>query len=174
MLAHYRMMARYNQWANRRLYSMAALLPDGEYRRHVGAYFGSLHRTLNHLMATDLMWAYRLASVGAAPLSLDAVVFDDFASLELARRVEDARLVDFVTGLRDGELQRHRIYGALDGKSYRQPLGELLTCLFNHQTHHRGQAHTILTLLGIREPQPLDLLIMIRETGTTVPVARPA
>ncbi len=174
MLPHYEMMARYNQWANRRLYAVAASLPDREYRRDVGAYFGSLHRTLNHLVATDLMWAYRLASVGIPPQSLDTVVFDEFRALEAARQAEDSRLIDFVTALHEQDFLADRTYRALDGKFYRQPMGQLLTCLFNHETHHRGQAHTILTLLGMAEPPPLDLLIMIREATASAQVPDPA
>jgi uncharacterized damage-inducible protein DinB len=157
------MFARYNRWANTRLYEMAARLSDEQYRRNVGAYFGSLHHTLNHLLSADRIWMRRLTGVGDHPDKLNAILFDDLPSLRMARQAEDARIVTFVEGLCEADFEKQWDYKTLNGTPQRQPLREILAHLFNHQTHHRGQAHTVLTVLGVAEPDPLDLLIMLRE-----------
>jgi uncharacterized damage-inducible protein DinB len=162
---HFAMMAKYNTWANARLYRMAAQLSDEQYRRDVSAYFASLHGTLNHLLATDRIWMLRLTGTGVAPTRLDAILCDDLAALTEARRAEDERLVSFVESLTDEQLEATIEYRTFSG-SAQQKLRELLAHLFNHQTHHRGQAHAILTVLGMKEPDSLDVLRMLREGAT--------
>lgn len=165
MKSHFTMMAEYNAWANRRLYGMARQLPDKQYRRDVGAYFKSLHGTLNHLLVADLIWMHRLTGVGDYPKSLNAIVFDDLPSLWAARQQEDRRIIGYVDGLSDAQLEELWEYRTLNGVVQKQRRRETLAHLFNHQTHHRGQAHAILTILGVREPDGLDLLLMQRERG---------
>jgi len=163
MKAHFEQMARYNAWANARLYKMAGMLTDELYRRDVGAYFKSLHGTLNHLMTADRIWLFRLTGSGDHPSALDAIVFDDLPSLTNARRVEDERIINYVQGLEEKHFEDMLEYKTLAGTPNKQCIREILAHVFNHQTHHRGQAHTILTVLGVSEPDPLDLLIMQRE-----------
>jgi uncharacterized damage-inducible protein DinB len=165
MKAHFAMLARYNKWANARLYGMAAQLPDEGYRKNVGTYFGSLHRTLNHLLTADRIWMRRLTGTGEHPNELNAILFDDLPSLHAARQAEDVRIVAFVEELGEADFQKPLDYQTLNGTPQRQPRGEILAHVFNHQTHHRGQAHTVLTVLGVAEPDPLDLLLMLREKG---------
>jgi uncharacterized damage-inducible protein DinB len=86
----------------------------------------------------------------------------DLQSLRTAREAEDERIVDFVDGLEEGRFAQQCDYQTLNGTPQRQPMGEILAHLFNHQTHHRGQAHMILTVLGVAEPDPLDMLVMFR------------
>lgn len=163
MKPHFLKMAKYNAWANARLYGMARDLPDESYRRNVGAFFGSLHGTLNHLLGTDRIWMHRFTGTGDPPKTLDEILFEDLPSLELARREQDTRIVQYIDGLSDSDIRKDVAYVMTNGKPQRYPLEDLLAHLFNHQTHHRGQAHTILTLLGITEPQSLDLSAMLRE-----------
>jgi uncharacterized damage-inducible protein DinB len=163
MKSHFSRMARYNAWANARLYAAARGLPDESYRKNVGAFFGSLHGTLNHLLLTDRIWMRRFTGIGDHPLKLNAILFEDLPSLDLARKEEDRRIVHYVNGLSDGDIGKVLEYSTMSGVPQRNPLVELLAHLFNHQTHHRGQAHTILTILGIAEPQSMDLLPMLRE-----------
>jgi len=163
MKAHFTMMARYNAWANARLYAEARGLPDAAYRRSVGAFFGSLHGTLNHLLVTDRIWMRRFTGTGDQPGKLNAILFEDLTSLEQARSAEDKRIIDYVGGLSEAEIGKDLDYKTTAGVAQRGRLGGLLSHLFNHETHHRGQAHTILTVLGIPEPKPLDLLAMLRE-----------
>ncbi len=163
MKAHFAKMARYNAWANARLYAAARNLPDASYRKKVGAFFGSLHGTLNHLLVTDRIWMRRLTGEGEHPEKLDAILFDDLPSLEMARQEEDERIIRYVDGLCDEDIGKDVSYATTKGVPHRNRLGDILAHLFNHQTHHRGQAHAILTVLGVREPQSLDLLAMFRE-----------
>ena len=163
MKSHFAKMAKYNAWANARLYAMARGLPDAAYRKDVGAFFGSLHGTLNHLLVTDQIWMRRFTGIGDSPKTLDAIRFENLPSLELARGKEDARIIQYVDGLSDSDIGKDVVYVMTNGIPQRYPLEDLLAHLFNHQTHHRGQAHTILTLLGIAEPQSLDISAMLRE-----------
>ena len=165
MKTHFVMMATYNAWANARLFRMAGALQDALYRKEVGAYFKSLHGTLNHLLAADRIWMRRLTGIGDHPDKLNAILFDDLPSLHAARVEEDRRIIGFVQGLEEPAFEEALEYRTLNGTPQRQRRREILAHLFNHETHHRGQAHAILTVLGVTEPDPLDLLIMLREPG---------
>ena len=162
MKAHFLMMANYNAWANVRLYKMAGALSDEDYRKDVGAYFSSLHGTLNHLLVADRIWMRRLTGTGDHPARLNAILFDDLSALRAARVAEDTRIVEYVQGLDEASLDQPCRYNTLSGAVQEQRLREILAHVFNHEAHHRGQAHTILTMLGVTEPEPLDLLIMQR------------
>jgi uncharacterized damage-inducible protein DinB len=163
MKTHFVMMANYNAWANARLFRMAGALADELYRKEVGAYFHSLHGTLNHLLVADRIWMRRLTGSGDHPDKLNATICDDLSSLRAARVAEDSRIAGFVQGLAEAAFEEFLDYRMLNGAPQRQRRREILAHLFNHQTHHRGQAHAILTVLGVTEPDPLDLLIMQRE-----------
>jgi len=163
MKSHFLTMANYNAWANGRLYRMAGTLPDEQYRKEVGAYFKSLHGNLNHLLASDRIWMHRLTGSGDYPNRLNAILFEDLSALRHARVAEDRRIIDFVDSLDEPAFEEVSDYRTLNGTPQRQVRREILAHLFNHQTHHRGQAHAILTVLGVIEPAPLDLLIMQRE-----------
>ena len=167
MKAHFDSFARYNRWANRRLYEAAAGLTDAEYRADQGAFFRSMHGTLNHLLVTDRVWMQRITGRGDAPDRLDAILFEDLPSLRAAREAEDARIIAHVAGLGEAELAGVIRYRRVSTPEvFEQALAPALAHLFNHQTHHRGQAHCILTRLG--KPGPaLDLLQFQRlEAGT--------
>jgi len=158
-----RMFAGYNAWANTRLYDAVASLPDVDYRADRGAFFRSLHGTLNHLLTTDRVWLHRFTGEGQPPTRLDAILFDDFASLREARVAEDARIVRYADGLDDSRLAGTVTYRRVSTPEVQtEALAPLLAHWFNHQTHHRGQAHAILTGLGHRDVE-LDLLFYQRE-----------
>jgi uncharacterized damage-inducible protein DinB len=163
MKTHFVMMAEYNAWANARLLRTAGSLHDDLYRKDVGAYFKSLHGTLNHLLTADRIWMHRLTGAGEHPRKLNAIVADDLPALRAARDAEDERIRKFVADLAEPDFEQLCDYRTLNGTPQRQRRRDILAHLFNHQTHHRGQAHTILTLLGVAEPESLDLLIMQRE-----------
>src|SRR5258708_23957370 len=104
--AHYRMLGHYNAWANGRLYDAAAGLSAEQYRADRGAFFKSVHGTLNHLLATDRIWMQRFTGEGDAPGRLDAILFDTLAELRPAREAEDRRIIDFVDPLDDAPIAR--------------------------------------------------------------------
>jgi uncharacterized damage-inducible protein DinB len=162
MKAHFVEFAAYNRWANARVYEAAFALADADYRRNVGAFFKSLHGTLNHLLATDRIWLGRLTGEGEAPDRLDAILFEDRRALALARADEDDRIVRYIGGLDAAALEGVVAYKNSKGNAFEQKLDRILSHLFNHQTHHRGQAHTILSIVTGKEPPSLDLLALQR------------
>jgi uncharacterized damage-inducible protein DinB len=166
--AQLEMMAAYNTWANERLFGAAAQIPDAEYRRDRGAFFGSLHGTLNHLLLGDLIWMHRFTGEGEEPAELAAILHDDLPTLRAARRREDARIESYI-----GNLSPAALAGTLHYRTTRNPteieqeLTPLLLHFFNHQTHHRGQAHGLLTAISGEAPS-FDLLMFQRQTGISI------
>jgi uncharacterized damage-inducible protein DinB len=164
---YFEMLAAYNRWANERLYDAVAGLAEADFQADHGAFFGSLCGTLNHLLVTDRIWMRRFTGEGPQQTSLDEIVAADRTELRTLRRAEDERIVDFVNGLDAGRLAAPFSYRTITGSmAVTQPLGPALAHLFNHQTHHRGQASVILTRIGGNERYgSLDLLTFQRQTG---------
>jgi uncharacterized damage-inducible protein DinB len=149
MKQHFEMFAAYNKWANARLYDAAALLSKEELERDMGAFFKSMIRTLNHLLTADRIWMKRFTGEGDAPTALDAFLYPAFATLRAAREAEDARIVEWVGTLKEKQLAGRFTYLTIsDMRTMSQRLAPALAHFFNHQTHHRGQAHGMLTGLG--------------------------
>ena len=159
------MMAGYNAWANERVYDAAASLIDSDYRADRGAFFKSVHGTLNHLLVTDRIWMRRFTGTGDAPTRLDAILFDDLSDLRAARRAEDQRIESYVAELDETRLNGLLRYRTISNPTdFEQPLASTLIHFFNHQTHHRGQVHALLTGLTGTAPS-LDLIVFQRQTG---------
>lgn len=157
-------LAGYNGWANERLYAAAADLSDEDYRRDLGAFFGSVHATLNHLLLVDRLWLERLRESEAPRPALDTILFDEFEALRRARAQEDDGLAGFIEGLDEAAFARTVSYASGSGARRSNTRFEILTHLFNHQTHHRGQVHAMLTRLGRPGPE-LDFIYYLREPG---------
>ncbi len=165
MKSHWQMFAAYNEWANRRLYAAAAELDDLSYRADRGAFFKSVHGTLNHLLVTDRVWMHRFTGAGAAPARLDAILYDGFADLRAARVAEDMRIRTWIDGCDEAAFAGTFRYRRVSTPEvFEQALEPALAHWFNHQTHHRGQVHALLTGLGRQGPE-LDLLFFQREQG---------
>lgn len=162
--------ARYNKWANARLYAAALDLSERSYRLHIGVFFGDLHGTLNHLLLTDRLWLKRLTGEGDHPNRLDAILYEDRTELACARIAEDQRLIKVLESYDEAALKSLRSYKTTSGMPQSQVLADILMHLFNHQTHHRGQAHACLSILTGGEPPSLDLLAFQR--GGTAPDLR--
>jgi uncharacterized damage-inducible protein DinB len=167
MHARYSMFAGYNAWCNARLYAAVATVSDADYRADRGAFFGSLHGTLNHLLVGDRIWMKRFTGEGNLPPSLDAVLHDDFAELRAAREAEDARISRYIAGLSEDDLTGILHYRTfVSPATIEQPLAPALDHFFNHQTHHRGQSHALLSaVIGNDATPSFDLIIYQRETG---------
>jgi uncharacterized damage-inducible protein DinB len=156
------MFAHYNAWANDRLYETAARLSGEQYRADRGAFFKSVHGTLNHLLVTDRIWMQRFTGEGDAPNRLDAILFEAFDELRVARAAEDRRILRFVAGLDDRRIEGTIKYRRVSSpEEFEQALAPALAHWFNHQTHHRGQVHALLTGLLGQAPE-LDLLYFQR------------
>ena len=166
---HLPLLARFNRWANRHLYACVAGLDDEAYRRDRGAFFGSIHGTLNHLLVVDRLWSARIQHCDAGIRSLDQILFIDFEALRKARGEEDEKLIALVDRSSEAMLEASVRYRRIDGDALEEArAGHILLTLFNHQTHHRGQVHVMLTQAGVTPP-PLDVIDYLEEVGEAGP-----
>ena len=149
-------LAAYNRGANRRLYAACAELSDDARRLDRGAFFGSIHGTLNHLMLGDRIWMGRFQGREMSSDRLDAILYDDFDALRAARETLDAEIADFMDGVDAAFLAGSIRYRNNQGRDLAEPARLLVVHFFNHQTHHRGQVHAMLTQAGAPAPV-LDL-----------------
>ncbi|MCC7428199.1 MAG: DinB family protein [Alphaproteobacteria bacterium] len=158
--AHFQRMARYNRLANAILYAACAELGDAARRADRRGFFGSIHATLNHILVGDGIWFARFEGREPPTRKLDAILFDDFDALRQARAAEDGRIEAFIAALPAERLHGDFAYASMAGKPYVDAMAALLAHIFNHQTHHRGQVHDMISqaLAGTgREPPSLDL-----------------
>lgn len=172
----FRAQARYNRWMNARLYATAALLSDEERGRDLGAFFRSVHGTLNHLVLTDRYWLRRFTGDPRLYESrdaegrtieirgLDQILYEDFADLSRERARTDADIVTWVEGLTPEALMEPMRYRTSAGVEYAHPRWPALAHFFNHQTHHRGQVTALLTRLG-KDPGVTDMIAFLRDEG---------
>ena len=145
----------------------SARLTGTSYRLHIGVFFGGLHGTLNHLLLTDRLWLKRLTGEGDHPNRLDAILYENRMELVRARIAEDERLIEVIDQYDEAALKGLHSYKTTSGMPQSQVVADILIPLFNHQTHHRGQAHACLSILTGDEPPSLDLLVFQR--GGTAP-----
>jgi len=155
--AHFQLLARYNGGANRRLYAACRRLDQAALRQPRGAFFGSIVGTLNHLLIGDGIWMARFEGGQAPSTGLDAILFERLDELAAARQAMDARIERFAMALTPDFLLGSIAYTNNEGRRFDDALSLLLPHFFNHQTHHRGQVHALLTQAGIADPPVLDL-----------------
>jgi uncharacterized damage-inducible protein DinB len=158
---YFAMLARYNAWANCRLYEACEALPAREYMRPRASFFGSLHATLNHILVVDRIWVARIESQTPASLKLDQILYGDLIGLKVARLAEDEHIRNMLAGIAEGKLDRPVEYRNSRGDRCEMPLCSVLAHFFNHQTHHRGQVHDMLSHTGASPPS-LDLIDFAR------------
>ena len=165
---HFRMLGRYNRLANERLYAACAEIDDAARRQDRGAFFGSIHGTLNHIMVGDRIWMARFEGGTVASTGLDAILHDDFDELRAARVAEDARIEAFAAGLDESRLSGSLAYISHEGHPFEDPMTVVLPHFFNHQTHHRGQITAMMRQTGCPYPE-LDMhRVLIPASGATV------
>jgi len=151
------LLARYNRWMNERMYAAVADMPDAERKRDRGAFFGSLHRTLNHILWGDRIWLGRFVDPPYAVAPYGADTYEDFAVLARERDATDMRMLDWAGGLSPAWFASTLEYrAAADGKRRRVPAWVAAAHLFQHATHHRGQVSTLMKQAG-RDPGITDL-----------------
>lgn len=149
---HFRLLARYNTGANERLYAACEVLTDDARKVDRKGFFRSIHGTLNHILVGDRVWMARFEGGTSPSTGLDAILHEDFAELRIARAAEDKRIAAFVENLADDFLERSIEYVNNEGRTLEDPTHLLLTHFFNHQTHHRGQVHDMLSRAGTETP----------------------
>jgi uncharacterized damage-inducible protein DinB len=167
--------ARYNRWFNTRLYETLAASTEEIRRASRGAFFGSIHGTLSHLVVADALWLTRVNALESADheaprwpgpaaqsLQLDSDVWPDFADLTRARAFLDARLVAWTEAFSADALQATVRYTNIAGTPFVHPLWWVAAHVFNHQAHHRGQATALMSQAGL-DFGVTDLMVFLRE-----------
>lgn len=169
---HIGMMAAYNAWMNTRLYDAAKTLSAEALSEDRGAFFGSILGTLNHLVVADTIWLKRFASHPAnhaaldpvrsqpSPSSLDQQLFTDIQSLSVHRQELDRIITTWAASITENELDHVLSYSNTKGVAAHRNFFSLLMHFFNHQTHHRGQATTLLSQAKV-DVGVTDLLVLI-------------
>ena len=174
LLDNYRLLARYNAWFNERLYDACEQLSDDERKRDRGAFFGSIHNTLNHMVWGDQLWLGRFAAqpdANAGPLGgglLDlpvgavheTVLHAQWTALRLKRAALDAAIDAWLAEMPPDYPSRTMRYSNTKSVQREHPAWMALTHLFNHQTHHRGQVTTLMMQAGV-DPGLTDLIALV-------------
>ncbi|CAN5512011.1 DinB family protein [soil metagenome] len=158
-------MARYNRWQNANLYEAADRLSDGERHRDRGAFFGSIHGTLSHLVWADRLWMARFCDSEAPPVGIafSPALHPDWRDLKRARSEVDDGILRWSESLDAGWLEGElRYFSQSLGRDNVGPRGPFVVHFFNHQTHHRGQVHCLLTQAGASPRDDTDLVMMPR------------
>ena len=154
---HATTMAAYNRWMNEKLYSLCATLTDMERKQDTGAFFKSIHGTLNHLLLADRLWLARFNGEAFPVTSLDQELYGDFDVLRRERVVTDETIERWAASLSQEDLAGELAYTTLvNPQPKRLPMWLATVHFFNHQTHHRGQLTTLLSQRGL-EPGVTDL-----------------
>jgi uncharacterized damage-inducible protein DinB len=164
--AHPQLMARYNRWQNRSLLNAADRLSDAQRKEQRGAFFGSVHGTLSHILFADQIWLYRFTGneavkpVGVTTIAESVTAIPDWADLKQRRAAFDETIIGWAEQMTAPDLAGDVTWhsGAL-GREVSRSKWELVTHLFNHQTHHRGQVHCLLTGFG-QKPDDTDIPFM--------------
>lgn len=170
------LMASYNEWMNVKLYEAAATLPPQALAADKKAFFGSLLGTLNHVAVADQIWLTRFAAHFSrlsvldpvrqlpTPAALNELLFTDLAALRNRRQLLDGLIKQWAAVLNEDDLSQTLRYTTLRGVAANKRLSDVIVHFFNHQTHHRGQASTLLSQtdvdLGIT-----DLIAHIPDDG---------
>jgi uncharacterized damage-inducible protein DinB len=161
--AYARLMAQYNAEMNRRLYTAAARLTDAERKADRGAFWKSIHGTLAHILWGDTQWMSRFDNWPKPEVSIkqSAAMTDDFDTLHAWRVKADADIIAWTERVDDAWLAEDLVWfsGAAQ-KEMRRKKGPLMVHFFNHQTHHRGQAHALLTAFG-QDTGDTDLFLVV-------------
>ena len=155
-------LADYNAWANHRLYQACEALSVNEYMRKRASFFGSLHATLNHILVVDRIWIARMEGQTAPTLKLDQILYGDLIGLKVARIAEDEHIRIMAAGISEERLDQPLEYRNSRGDRFETPLRLVLGHFFNHQTHHRGQVHGLLSQTEV-PPPALDLIAFVRQ-----------
>jgi len=158
--AYCQLLARYNRWMNERLYGSAATLPDEERKRDRGAFFGSIHGTLCHLLWADRAWLARFYARTYDVPGYGATMIDDFAELARERDTTDTEILSWTGQLTQAWLDAPLRYTRkLDGRVAQLDGWVSAVHFFNHGTHHRGQVTTLLKQAGV-DPGVTDLPLL--------------
>ena len=156
LLDSFRTLARYNEGANARLYESISQLDEAEYRRERRVSFASIHALLNHMLLADQIWMARFSGGGKTTPPLNTILCENFAELQQARRQQDKQIELFFEKVDDDFFRRPLRYTNSLGQERTDSAPLAVLHFFNHQTHHRGQVHVLISQTGAQPPS-LDL-----------------
>jgi uncharacterized damage-inducible protein DinB len=155
--SHYQLMAEYNCWMNQKLYSVCSAIPDEQRKQDLGAFFQSIHGTLNHLLYGDKAWMGRFTNMPFSVTRIGQEIYADFEELRIEREKTDQQILEWSMSLNPAYLSQPFEYiSNVDGQRRVLPTWILVTHMFNHQTHHRGQVTTLIKQIGY-EPGVTDI-----------------
>ncbi len=161
-LKYFQTLARYNRWANKRIYHACAELPLEEYKKQRQSTFLSIHMTLNHVLLIDRIWMSRFKKKKMTIKTLRKELHTDRAALRIARKMKDDKLLRLVKRLSEQELEQTLDYEDRRGEFHSNQVKFVLAHIFNHATHHRGHVHDMLSQTVINPPS-IDLIDFVRE-----------
>ncbi|MDM0123388.1 DinB family protein [Variovorax arabinosiphilus] len=141
-------LARYHAWATHKLLTDLTALSDDEWHRDMRLFFGSVHRTVNHLLVADTIWYARFAENTSRRIALDAELHASRAELCAALAAAVNRWAPWVEAMDASRLDGDLVYTRTDGEAARIPFAPALGHIFNHATHHRGQITAGVTAMG--------------------------
>lgn len=169
MLAHPSDMARFNAWANQQLHGACAALPDEALSEDLGAFFGSVMGTLNHIYLVDCLYRDRLEGRKSSFTGLDQILHPSLTALSEAQFAQDAHYIERAAGLDQRKLDETIGFHTLLEKPeyWEVTLRTYFSNLFQHQIHHRGQAHSLLSRQGITPP-PIGYIEYELEHGESI------
>ena len=152
-IANFQLLANFNKWTNEKIITSCKKLTETEYKKDRGAFFSSIHGTLNHLLVVDRAYIFHIEGKDHCLKSLDQILYENLFQLEEARIKEDKLLVDLVNNLSEENIHKEITYKDFETSNQTYTINLLLMTLFNHQTHHRGQIHNMLSQAGVKTPQ---------------------
>jgi uncharacterized damage-inducible protein DinB len=156
-----RLLYDYNAWANHRELDAVSALTAEQFAKPLGSSFSSVRNTLAHICGAEWIWLERFQ--GRSPASLpDTTQYKDVASLRAHWDELEVRLLKFVRGLTQSDLDRLIEYKTLKFGVYKNPLWQSMQHVVNHGTYHRGQITTMLRQHGA-QPILTDLMHFYRE-----------
>jgi uncharacterized damage-inducible protein DinB len=152
--------AQYNKWQNSVVIEAADQLSEHQRQKNMGAFFGSIQGTLSHILWGDDAWLNRLTQTPFKPTPIDesGSLWTDWEAYKLARKSLDERIVKWAISLEDSFFKNELTYVNSKGVQVTKPIDLIVAHIFNHQTHHRGQVHCLLTQFGVKT-KDTDFLI---------------
>ncbi|MDC0612015.1 DinB family protein [Vibrio sp.] len=157
---HFELMAQYNRRMNAQIYEQTHKLDQTDLEKDMGAFFGSAFGTLSHILVGDLLWLARIKSHSSAyhsldvienypkPSALNDILWRDINDLHQARIAVDDTIIQWIAETTESDFDRPFSYKSTQGQEFHKNFAEVLSHIFNHQTHHRGQVSTLLNQLG--------------------------
>ena len=146
---YFQMMARYHARANDAVYDACAQLTDEQRRKDMGAFFGSIHNSLNHILVVDRLWTDRFVGAPNRGYKHRTIISEDFAELRGLQKEHDQRVINFTNDMTKENIMSPLSWSMIDGTAMEVPHRVMVyTQLFNHGTHHRGQVHCLFRARG--------------------------